>query len=793
MEHPAIQELQQHSAALRRLARDLVGAAAADDVLQDAALEVLRAPPREPGPLSGWLRGVVRNVAGKRRRADAVRRRHEAAAAGAVAFAVHGAEVADTLRWLTACVTTLPEPYRSTLLARYLREQSPSEIAAATGEPVRTVKTRLQRGLQLLRERFDADGRDWRSALAATFALPGPGGAAAVGITTWMLCMSMTMKLVIAAAALLVVGFGIWACGPSREQPSTSVHAAVEPVVALPMPVVAVSAPAEATKVPEPERTVVPAPAPPIVRATADQIVVHVVDAASGVPIEAFALREQMADGLGMGEKERPLRLAGSHPGGRLLVPDSFFEHHNYVVEDAAGDYLPSPWIGAADAEPREGERVIEVRLPTPREVTVRVVRERTAEAVVGTRVELLRPYPASPEVTLRTNAQPSKHFRAQTNVNEIIVKFSGGWALQLGSEVTDAEGRVRLRVNAGEQLALRVLGPGHQPFVKQPWSVAEGTGEVVETVVTGGAIEVRAIPLEALQQLRVDLPEEFGAMAARYATGVRLRNLVTGETRPAGLMPPPIPLDEQGRVRVDGLSGGDWQVSFCHSWRTGNSPRMSSDAGLVEVSLPLVQALAAGEVRILDVDVSAWSCGSLDATVTRDGKVDTAGRLVVREIPGKGGRQLRLNSLGDLLCDANGHCIARLPPARYFARLRGAAAKTDIPLGEFPIDSGATTRIDFVVDVVTMRFRVVEADGVTAARGALSLQREGQSFGGTVDAGGNVVVSALLRGDTLRAEFRIANGTTAPGQPAYGSAIELGTVRATGDDPPIVLRLPAR
>lgn len=47
MTHPALHELQQNASALRRLARDLVGSGQADDVLQDAAVEVLRAPPRE--------------------------------------------------------------------------------------------------------------------------------------------------------------------------------------------------------------------------------------------------------------------------------------------------------------------------------------------------------------------------------------------------------------------------------------------------------------------------------------------------------------------------------------------------------------------------------------------------------------------------------------------------------------------------------------------------------------------------------------------------------------------------
>src|SRR5690606_26009133 len=101
-----------------------------------------------------WLHTVVAHMAGKHRRAAAHRRRHEQRAAALRAeqdFAAAGAESADTLRWLSERISDLPEPYRCTVVARYLRDETPSSIAAATGVPVRTVKTRLQRGLALLR------------------------------------------------------------------------------------------------------------------------------------------------------------------------------------------------------------------------------------------------------------------------------------------------------------------------------------------------------------------------------------------------------------------------------------------------------------------------------------------------------------------------------------------------------------------------------------------------------------------------------------------------------------------
>ncbi len=161
---------------------------------------------------------------GKKRRAAAVRRRHELAIARDEAFTVNAAEASDTLRWLTECVTALPEPYRGTLLLRYLRELTPNEIAAATGEPVRTVKTRLQRGLALLRERFDVDGRDWRTSLCFAFGLREVGGGAvgtgAAAITTGILWMSATKKLAFAAVALLVAALGLWQLPLSAGDPA---------------------------------------------------------------------------------------------------------------------------------------------------------------------------------------------------------------------------------------------------------------------------------------------------------------------------------------------------------------------------------------------------------------------------------------------------------------------------------------------------------------------------------------------------------------------------------------------
>ncbi|HZN38554.1 MAG TPA: sigma factor-like helix-turn-helix DNA-binding protein [Planctomycetota bacterium] len=200
-------ELRQHAAALRGLARDLVGASDADDVVQETALQALRMPPARGGALGGWLAGIVRHVASRHRRAEARRVRRESAVAREPIAAGAGAGEGDMLRFLTEAVLALPQPYRSALFARYLKDLDPAEIAAQTGEPVGTIKTRLKRGLVLLRERFDArereHGGDWRAAFLGAFGLERvTAGTAAAGVIVMTAASKWALGGVAAAIAI---------------------------------------------------------------------------------------------------------------------------------------------------------------------------------------------------------------------------------------------------------------------------------------------------------------------------------------------------------------------------------------------------------------------------------------------------------------------------------------------------------------------------------------------------------------------------------------------------------------
>lgn len=201
-----------HGAALRQLARELVGTASADDVVQETWLGALHRPPRHDASIGGWLSVLLRNVVRTARRRDRRRSRREQAfasgrgdAAEDVGTTIARAEVA---RQLITAVEALEPAYRDAIWQRYFEGLAPRAIAALAGVPVATVKSRLQRGLAMLRERLGAgkDAADWRPAFAIAFGLGRKStvhaaGGAAVGIAGGLLMATWTKVAVVVAVA----------------------------------------------------------------------------------------------------------------------------------------------------------------------------------------------------------------------------------------------------------------------------------------------------------------------------------------------------------------------------------------------------------------------------------------------------------------------------------------------------------------------------------------------------------------------------------------------------------------
>lgn len=215
---------------LRKLARRLVADEnRADDLVQDTCVVALRSGAARRGRLSSWLAGIMRNVARMSARTDARRRAREERSRRPPAVP-DPAEVAAHLEIqarLLAALREIPEPYRSAVVARWQEGLTSGEIARAKGLPASTVRNHLSRGLALLRERLDQDGRGdrraWTAALlsfAHPSSLPGPGTGTAASLVAKGALLVTGKKLVVAAAVLLLLvggGIGLGLLGPSTD------------------------------------------------------------------------------------------------------------------------------------------------------------------------------------------------------------------------------------------------------------------------------------------------------------------------------------------------------------------------------------------------------------------------------------------------------------------------------------------------------------------------------------------------------------------------------------------------
>ena len=188
-----------HHDFVRRLARGLVSDRDAADELTSRALAaaVAQRPATGPG-FRVWLAQVTRRLFLRERRDHERRERRERAAAPGEAQPPTVDLVAEIElhQRVARAFESLEGASKSALFLRYFHDRMPAEIAQELGLPLATVKSRLARGLQQLRERLDAShgGRreEWLTGM-----LPWIGGPL---VTT-------KVKLVpIAVAALLIAG-----------------------------------------------------------------------------------------------------------------------------------------------------------------------------------------------------------------------------------------------------------------------------------------------------------------------------------------------------------------------------------------------------------------------------------------------------------------------------------------------------------------------------------------------------------------------------------------------------------
>ena len=139
--------------------RVLGDAAAAEDVLQEIFMQLWRNPgsfDASRGDLAPWLAVIARN-----RAVDVLRKRRPQTELNETVVSVEPdlageADRARAAEKIRATLREMPNAQRSALEMAYFEGYSHSEIAAKTGEPLGTIKTRIRAGLMLLRRAVEA-------------------------------------------------------------------------------------------------------------------------------------------------------------------------------------------------------------------------------------------------------------------------------------------------------------------------------------------------------------------------------------------------------------------------------------------------------------------------------------------------------------------------------------------------------------------------------------------------------------------------------------------------------------
>lgn len=232
------------------VAGHVAGRGDAEDLIQGAFLEAIEHAGRwdQQRPLRPWLIGIVVRLARREReRRQRQRPDPERLARPAPLPPDQQAASEEVAQALEEALRGLPPSYRPTLAMRLVHGLTPTEIAHTLGEPIATVKSRLQRGLGMLRRNLPVGvhagiaGAALPPSLAAVRGtvvqaaarvVPAAAPAAvAVGAGTGIGVMMVMQKTTVCVAGVLALGGALalsqwsWEPSPSRSTAAPDPHA----------------------------------------------------------------------------------------------------------------------------------------------------------------------------------------------------------------------------------------------------------------------------------------------------------------------------------------------------------------------------------------------------------------------------------------------------------------------------------------------------------------------------------------------------------------------------------------
>lgn len=201
---PTAEQLLADASWLRRLAERLAGDGEADDLVQETWIAAWQRQPDTERPLRPWLAKVMRDTFRMRRRAERRRQQRELSVDEA-APEVSPADLLEQVRLhklLVELVLAMDEPFRSTLLLRFVEGRTAAEIARATGVPEGTVRWRLHEALSRLRTRLDEINGS-RKAWAPAVLVFAEKGMVVAKTTKSVIAIVMLLILLMSGAALV--------------------------------------------------------------------------------------------------------------------------------------------------------------------------------------------------------------------------------------------------------------------------------------------------------------------------------------------------------------------------------------------------------------------------------------------------------------------------------------------------------------------------------------------------------------------------------------------------------------
>lgn len=518
----------EHSRFVRALVQRLVFDA---ELARDVEQEVWLAALRHARPLSGspraWLSALAHNLARKAWRTRARRERREAQHGEPRPATPTPAEILEReslRREVVEALLALDDPWREALILRYLEELSSREVAQRLGVPHETVRTRIKRGVELLRARLarrgGRDGASLALLLVEAWNLPPPTpwaplGALAKSAWNGVLLVNVLQKSLVAAAAVVVIATAVHLTREGEPAAPEDVRAAAPASERPPAP--PVEEPSDSAPRVEAARAELAAPPPAVeapaqARASTATLIVRAVWAEDSSPAEAVGVTVYSSEARDY-YHGRQAELTGADGLARFegLAPGKL------TIASDRGSFSATRAAAGETAE-------VTLTLPAGFEVRGRVI-DASSAPVAGAEVYL--------------------------------------W----GSHETTDRGFVAARADVNGEYRVRGLPSGGLSFLSARAPGREPTQQRLVMAGVGGAIEVDLVFSRAGGALagRVFAPDGAPLASAVVVVGasmgpfdvVRFADGAEGRAAAAQRSV----TDELGRFRFDGVAAGELAV----------------------------------------------------------------------------------------------------------------------------------------------------------------------------------------------------------------------------------------